>query len=83
MEAPDARPERPPTPALLRSLAATPPVMADLIGALHRRVHDAPGLVDPDVLTVLSDQVEDWGRAILEQAAEVIARNLPSGGGRG
>lgn len=39
-------PEPPPTAALLRSLAANPPVMADLIGALHRRVRDASSLVD-------------------------------------
>ena len=35
-----------PTPELLHSLAANPAAMADLIGALHRRVRDAPGLVD-------------------------------------
>lgn len=46
MDVPDTRPEPPPTPALLRSLAANPPVMADLISALHRRVRDAAGLVD-------------------------------------
>lgn len=46
MDLPDRRPDRPPTPALLRSLAANPTVMADLIGALHRRVRDAPSLVD-------------------------------------
>lgn len=46
MDVPDIRPEQPPTPALLRSLAANPPVMADLISAMHRRVRDAPGLVD-------------------------------------
>lgn len=46
MDVPDIRPEPPPTPALLRSLAANPPVMADLISAMHRRVRDAPGLVD-------------------------------------
>ena len=38
--------ESPPSSALLRSLAANPLVMADLISALHRRVRDAPGLVD-------------------------------------
>lgn len=42
--APESGP--PPTPALLHSLAANPAVMADLIGALHRRVQDAHGLVD-------------------------------------
>jgi hypothetical protein len=46
MDLPDRRPESPPTPALLRSLAANPTVMADLIGALHRRVRDATSLVD-------------------------------------
>jgi GAF domain-containing protein len=47
MEPPDV-PESgpPPSPALLHSLAANPAAMADLIGALHRRVHDALGLVD-------------------------------------
>ncbi len=44
MDSADTGPE--PTPALLRSLAANPPIMADLIGALHRRVRDAPSLVD-------------------------------------
>lgn len=47
MQLPDPLgPESPPTPALLRSLAANPPMMADLIGALHRRVVDASSLVD-------------------------------------
>lgn len=47
MQSPDStEPESPPTSALLRSLAANPPVMADLISALHRRVHGASGLLD-------------------------------------
>ena len=63
----------------LRTAVAGWVVVEQAVGVLME-VH---GFTADYAREVLSDQAEDWGRTLPEQAADVIARDSPSGGIRG